>query len=182
MLKPLILSLFFTTLVGLSPLPAVRSAPPEVPKNADVPASKNAAMQYWNAFEFLPEYTRMTPEQRRLMDEWDTVRFTPENVEILKRWQSPLKFLHRGAELPDCVWPSALNQSRDGIDTYTPSHRARVLAVLGVLRARYRFEHGRPEAAFDDVFAVLRLARHVGREGGNIAYLVEQAIEALAIR
>jgi hypothetical protein len=146
---------------------------------ADVPSHQNAALQYLIAFEYLPRPG--TPEGR-LLDDWEAVRFDEAKVETLRRWQTPLKYLHRGAELKDCVWPSALNRARDGINAISPTHHARELAVLGVLRARYRFEHGRPEAAFDDVLAVLKLARHVGQEGGMIPLLIERAVEEQAIR
>jgi hypothetical protein len=148
---------------------------------ADVPAHRNAALQYWLAFERLPKYN-LSDVEKKLLDEWQTAPFTPENVEILRRWQSPLIYLHRGAELKDCVWPSALNAPRDGIGVLMPQQDARTLAAVALLRARYRFECGRPEAGFDDVLAVVRLARHVGRDGGLIALLIERSVEEQAIR
>ena len=148
---------------------------------ADIPAHQNAALQYWVAFERLPKHN-LTDAHNKLLNEWETVEFTPENVEILRQWQSPLKYLHRGAELKDCVWPSALNFPRDGIGVLMPEQDARLLAVVAFLRARYRFEHGRPEAAFDDVLAVLKLSRHVGKGGGLIALLIGRAVEEQAIR
>src|SRR5207248_3314385 len=54
-----------------------------VGRAADVPAHRNAALQYWIAFEFLPSYNNLPKERQRLFDEWETVPFTPENVEIL---------------------------------------------------------------------------------------------------
>lgn len=58
---------------------------------------------------------------------------------------------------------------------------ARRLAGAARLRARYRFEAGHHRAALDDVFAMLRLARHVGRGGSQLDMLLEIAVEAQAV-
>jgi hypothetical protein len=124
----------------------------------------------------------MTDEENRLILEWHKAPFTPENIKILESWQSSLKYLHRGAELDDCVWPTAINTPRDGVGVLMPQQHARMLAVIGVLRARYRLEQGRPEAGFADVLAVMKLARHVAADGGIIALIIGEAIEMMATR
>lgn len=147
---------------------------------ADVPA-RNAALQYWLAFDRFDSRVH-TAESHRLLNEWEKVEFSPENVKLLDQMQPALVYLHRGAELDDCVWPSALNVAREGLNVYTPQHRARPLAALAVLRARYRLEQGRPEAGFADVLAVMKLARHVAADGGIIALIIGEAIEMMATR
>jgi hypothetical protein len=154
--------------------------PGAVSRAADEPAARNAALQYWVAFNCLPR--QYSEAENQLLNNWATVTFTPEEVKLMEKWQSALVYLHRGAEIEACVWPSGLNAGRDGPGVLLPQHRARELAVIAVLRARYRFEKGRPEAGFADVLAVMRLARHVAADGGVLSLVMAEAIENLAIR
>ena len=100
----------------MRPLFALALAATAVPfaSAADVPTHKNAAMQYRLAFELLPSYSQMSPEDKKLFDEWDTVPLTKDRVETIDRWSSSLRYLHRGAALKECVWPATVNSSLPG--------------------------------------------------------------------
>ena len=59
--------------------------------------------------------------------------------------------------------------------------KARDLAHLAALRARYEFELGNKQAALDDAMAMMTMARHVGRDPIMICILVQYVIEGLTI-
>jgi hypothetical protein len=63
-----------------------------------------------------------------------------------------------------------------------PEQNARELARTALFRARYRFENGQPKAGLDDVFATVRLARHIGAEGGVISHIIERSVETMAVQ
>ncbi|HVK19313.1 MAG TPA: hypothetical protein VM533_20430 [Fimbriiglobus sp.] len=150
---------------------------------ADVPPHKNAAMQYWLAFELAPRWNTLPKEDRELFDNWDTVPLTKDRVERLKLWQTALKYVHRGAALTDCVWPSDVNFAYDGIGTYTPHlDHATTLTRLACLRARWKFEQGKPDEAFRDLLAVLKLTHHVRHNGGMLPFLRMSSTEPLVWR
>ncbi len=146
------------------------------------PAARNAALQYWQAFEQLPRPDPKGDLALRVAADWPTIAFSAEVVGYLRQHQRALTYLHRGAEIRECVWPSQLNVGRDGIGVLMPQQAARTLGVVATLRARYRFENGHPETGFDDLFDTLRLARHVGDGGGMISLFVERAVAHLPVR
>jgi hypothetical protein len=155
-------------------LPAAAADPP--------PTGRNAALQYLMAFEQFPRIDPQNDLPRRVAEGWLTIPFDPEVLGYLSVHQSSLTFLHRGADLPECVWPSQLNVGRDGIGVLRSEGKARQLGLVACLRARYRFEKGHPKTALDDLFATLRLARHVGDGGGMINLFIERAVADAAIR
>jgi hypothetical protein len=55
------------------------------------------------------------------------------------------------------------------------------ISQLGCLRDRLAFQQGKPEAAFDNLVALIILARNVGRTGPLIAKVVEIAFEMRSI-
>lgn len=146
------------------------------------PAARNAALQYWQAFEQIPRPDPKSDLTLRVAADWATMPFSPEVVGYLQSHQRSLTYLHRGAEIRDCVWPSQLNVGRDGIGVLMPQQSARTLGLVACLRARYRFENGHPKAALDDLFDTLRLARHVGDGGGMISLFVERAVAYSPVR
>ncbi|HYH64159.1 MAG TPA: hypothetical protein VD866_05630 [Urbifossiella sp.] len=145
------------------------------------PPAPNAALQYWLALDHMPRYDYADEAARKIEENWRTVPFTPEIVSYLEKRQTALKYLHRGAEVPACVWPSQANAGRDGFNALTPQANTRSLAHAALFRARYRFEHGHPKAALDDVFATIRLARHVG-SGGVLGHTLERHYETAAVQ
>lgn len=154
--------------------PAVGQPPP--------PAAKNAALQYLVAFQLTPRFDKSHPEHavsKRVLDGWKTIPFTKDVIAHMDYYQTALDFLHRGAAVEECVWPSQVNADRDATP-YSPQHDPRTLAVAARFRARYRFENDSPKAALADVFATLRLARHIESAGTGFDRLIADVVEAPA--
>lgn len=134
----------------------------------------NAAIKYWQAFGQLPE---LTAEQQRKLDSRGP--FDADRLRILEAAGGSLISLHRGARMSTCDW--ALDYADGPYMALPHIERARTLARLACLRARWHFEQGRPEAAAADLADVLVLARHLGREPIFLCFLVRSAIEQSAI-
>lgn len=133
----------------------------------------NAALKYWHAFAFIPEYDE---PQKEIIWNWHNVAFDKAAVEVIRKGDWSLTYLHRGAALPQCVW--GLDIEADGAECYFPYlGKARQLARLAFLRGRYRFENGDEDGGIADALAVLKLARDAGRDQLLVSFLVRTSIE-----
>jgi hypothetical protein len=135
--------------------------------------AENAALQYWQAFAQMPTLDK---DQEKILAEWSTVSLDDAAVEkLVVDSQASLKYLHRGAKEKRCDW--GLDYS-DGIGLMLPHlAKARDLARLAALHARYHFARGNKTALRDDATAIMALSRHVGRDPILICILVRYLIE-----
>lgn len=144
--------------------------------------SQNAALQYWVAFALCPPDTETLSAATTDHEKYGFG--VPVSQELAKSFRGDgeraLVHLHRGAKLRSCEWATDLR--RDGPKVAAPyGRKARVLARVALLRARWRFEHGDWDRGIEDVIATMMLARHIGR--GKIWYNLYFGcqIEAMAI-
>ncbi len=169
-MRPQMLCALLSTLAMFWPVSAAPAA------DAKPDPTANAAMKYWQAFAQLPQIDQ---EQDKLLKEWSTVPFDEKAGKLLDASKVSLLYLHRGAKLPRCDWSLDFE---DGPTLLMPHlEKARTLARLACLRARYEFEHGNHRAALEDVIATLILGRHAGSDPVLICILVQIAIEQQAI-
>jgi hypothetical protein len=162
---------FFVSLALAMPSPAAAQVAEGKP---DLGA--NAAMKYWQAFALLPNLEK---DQEKLLEDWSKVPLDATALKLLERSERSRVYLHRGALLPRCDW--SLNYE-DGILLVLP-HLAKsvTLARLVALDARHEFEQGHWKAGWEDVTALLTLARHVEETPIIIANLVGYRMETFAI-
>ncbi len=152
------------------------------PAAAQPPAAKadpavNAAIKYWQAFGLLPTLDK---DQEKILREWDKAPLDAAALKLIEQSRNSLQYLHRGAKLPRCDW--ALDYE-DGISLLVPHlSKARTLASLAALRARHEFKQGHLKAGWEDVTALLKLARHIETDPLMIDQLVGFAIEGMAIQ
>jgi hypothetical protein len=167
--KPVTLLLFF----ALAWTSHARSQAPDVKSDL----AGNAALQYWQAFAQMPTLDK---NQEKILGEWSTVALDDAAVEkLVVDSRASLKYLHRGANEKRCDW--GLDYS-DGISLMLPHlAKARDLARLAALHARYEFQRGNKTALRDDATAIMALGRHVGRDPILICILVRYLIEDTAI-
>jgi hypothetical protein len=150
------------------------------PVSAQAPETKraptaNAALRYWRAFDAL---SGLSKEQEKIVEEWRTTPLDQASAALV-RDSAALKGLHQGAKAPYCDW--GLNYE-DGVGMLLPHlARARTLARLACLRARWKFHEGKPRAAAEDVIAAMTLGRHTGVDPTLISILVDYAIERIAM-
>lgn len=145
-------------------------APAQAPPQAE--PSMNAALQYWQAFAQMPT---LDENQEKLLENWQTVPFDAAAIQLINASHSSRMFLHRAAKMPRCDWGLDYN---DGISLPLPHlARARNLARLTALHARYEFDRGNRSALRDDATALMVLARHVGCDPIMISLLVRYVIE-----
>jgi hypothetical protein len=147
----------------------------------------NAALYYWQAFAALPSPSgsgdKLTEDERNRIDEWETAPLDKTTEAALKKHADSLVYLHRGAAISNCVWASQFDLPRDGIGTRVhQGNKARGIRPAALLRARFRFAHGQPRRALDDLFALMRLARHLEPGGTLVGTLLGYAIERDVIR
>jgi hypothetical protein len=136
----------------------------------------NAAVKYWQAFALLPPLDK---DQEKLLQEWNKVPLDAAALNVINRSQTCLTAFHRAARLPHCDW--GLDYA-DGIRMWVPhAPKALALARLAALHARYEFEQGHGKAGWEDVTAVLKLARDVEKDRLMIIQMIGYRIEATAI-
>jgi hypothetical protein len=124
------------------------------PARSDLAA--NAALKYWEAFNFLPP--RDEAEQQRLAD-WRTTPLDDAARKLIEHSNKSFLFLRRGAAQPRCDW--ALDYA-DGIELLLPHlEKARSISLLACLQARIALEDNRPADALDDLLAAMTMSRHV---------------------
>ncbi len=139
-------------------------------------AGGNAAMKYWQAFALLPALDR---DQEKLIDEWNKIPLDAGAIKLIDDSQSSREYLYRGARLANCDWSLDMD---DGVFLRLPFlGKARLLARLVGLHARYEFSQKHWKAGWNDISALVQLARHVETAPLMIAQLVGYAIETVAI-
>ena len=130
------------------------------PGKAD-PLAANAALLYWRAFAVLPKLDEK--QDKTLVDVWCYLKPVEDSLGPIVKMSAPaLRELHRGAQQPRCVWGTPIG---DGMSTLIPhGQKARELARLAVVRARWNFAHGKPAEGVDDLTDALTLARNIGTD------------------
>jgi hypothetical protein len=137
----------------------------------------NAAVHYRKAFELLP---KLSTAETALLDDLPNASLDDKSKDLLKRSEPALEELNRGASLSRCDW--GLDLSEKGFNEMTKLFsRERRMGQLGCLKCRCLFEQKQPAAALDQFADVRTLARHVGTGGPYISWLVEVAVESMAI-
>lgn len=153
------------------------------PADATSDLAANAALKYWQAFATMPKLS--DAEAQRLSTQYLTEPLGDAARSLAAQADYALTMLHRGAALSRCEWGLG---AEDGIYARLPyATAARVLANLACLRARLRFEEGKPAAAVDDLLDGLALGRHAAQDSLMLMLLVgasieQRATEALAVR
>jgi hypothetical protein len=136
----------------------------------------NAAMKYWEGFALLPP---LNSDQERLLEDWQKAPLDGPALDLIKRSETSRLYLHRGAKLTRCDWSLDYD---DGIRLVMPHvPKARTLARLTALHARHEFEQRHWQSGWDDVMALLKLARHIEKTPIMVGNLVGYSIEAIAI-
>jgi hypothetical protein len=153
--------------------PAAAEAPTPV---AEHDPAANAVLKYWQAFALMPSLDK---DQEKLLADWNKVPLDGAALGLIAASEESRLYLLRGAKSRNCDW--GLNYE-DGMGLLLPHlAKARDLARLAALHARYEIEQGRVEAGAEDATAILALARHVGSDPIMISILVRYMIEATAI-
>lgn len=164
----------FRTLAALALSLALLPPSPASAQATD--AGANAAMKYGQAFALLPT---MDKAQEKLLDEWKTAPLDAPALGLIEGSRLSRLYLHRGAKLPRCDWSL---DYEDGILMHLPYlQKCLTLARLTALHARHEFEQGHGAAGWDDVIALLKLARDVEQAPIMIANLVGFRVESIAI-
>jgi hypothetical protein len=101
--------------------------------------------------------------------------------ELITSGEPALEEVRRGVALRRCDWGVDLAQDQlDNPDNNLLMDLNRI-SQLGCLRDRLAFQQGKPDVAFDNLVALIILARNVGRTGPLIAKVVEIAFEVRSI-
>jgi hypothetical protein len=137
----------------------------------------NAALQYWQAFAQMPA---LSDEQQKILDKWSTVSLEDPAVEKLAtEAHKSMMYLHRAARLERCDWGLDYD---DGVSLMLPHlAKARDLARLAALHARYEMERGNSRALRDDATGMMAMARHVARDPIMICVLVRFLIQDMVV-
>jgi hypothetical protein len=160
-------------------LPPTLAPPP--PASAQAPEAStdlgaNAAVKYWQAFALLPALDK---DQEKLLEEWKKVPLDAAALKLIDASAGSRVYLHRGAKLPRCDWSL---DYEDGILLRLPFlPKTLPLARLTALHARHEFERGHGEAGWEDVAALLKMARDVEQTPIMIANLVGYRLESIGI-
>jgi len=140
------------------------------------PTYGGAAKVYDEAFKVMPELTEADED---LLKACATVDLDTPVRRIVARSEKALELMHRAAALKECTWGTNLE---DEPGAYLPHlEKARQMAWLACLRARWLFKKKRDHEAFDDLAAVLVMGRRVERESLLIGLLVRLALERDAV-
>jgi hypothetical protein len=133
-------------------------------------------LKYWEAFALLPPLDK---DQEKRLEEWDKGALDAAAMKLIDGSRASRLYLRRGARLPRCDWSL---DYQDGIRLLLPQlSKSLTLARLTALDARHEFAQGHGKAGWDDVTALLKLARDVEAVPTMISNLVGYRIETMAI-
>jgi hypothetical protein len=128
---------------------------------------RNAALQYWPAFNFLP---RQEADLKKL-ENWKTIPLDADSEKLL----SSLRYLHAGAQMKQCDWGVDLSQ---GPYTLLPFlNKSRPLTYQACLRVRFDISQKHWTDAVEHAGDALVAARHVANPPVMISMLVSYADE-----
>jgi len=148
---------------------------------AESPAGKtdlwpNAALQYWQAFALMPNFDK---DEEKIIDEWKTVPLNEAAMKLINSSYGSIQFLNRAAKMSRCDWGLDYD---DGISLILVHlNKARNLAKLAALHARYHFEQGHWVVGREIATSLMVMARHVSRDPVMIGQLVRYMIEGEVI-
>ncbi|MFM7564639.1 MAG: hypothetical protein ACKO81_16620 [Planctomycetota bacterium] len=135
----------------------------------------NAAVNYWQAFGLMPEWTEEEKKLRESLPAEFSASLPSGVKELTERSGAALNALEPATRIEKCDWQ--LDISQGPMLVLPHLQKARELARQSDLRARYRFSQGDSAGGVDDIFASLRLSRAVGKDPILISMLVQIAIE-----
>lgn len=139
------------------------------------PRNWNAAVNYWQAFGLMPEWTEDEKKVRESLPEDFSVSLPAGVKELTERSGAALKALEPATRLEKCDWQLDIAQGPMLVLPHV--QKARELARQSDLRARYRFSQGDSAGAIDDIRASLGLSRAIGKDQLLISMLVQIAID-----
>ena len=158
-------------LIAFSPARAAAAADPEP---AAAAPEENAALAYWQAFAAVPA----GDAQAATIEAGDKAIFNDPTLKLIDESAYALDELRRGARMSRCDWGMDYNR---GPELRMPHlAKGRQLARLALLRARHRFEYGRPRDGVVDALAAMKLGHDLGSDPVMIAVLVEYAVELIS--
>ncbi|MFM7740061.1 MAG: hypothetical protein ACKO9H_11715, partial [Planctomycetota bacterium] len=135
----------------------------------------NAAVNYWQAFGLMPEWTEEEKKLRESLPAEFSASLPSGVKELTERSGAALNALEPATRIEKCDWQ--LDISQGPMLVLPHLQKARELARQSDLRARYRFSQGDSADGVDDILASLRLSRAVGKDPILISMLVQIAIE-----
>jgi hypothetical protein len=139
------------------------------------PRDWNAAVNYWQAFGLMPEWTE---EEKKLRESLpaDFSESLPAGVkELTERSGAALAALELATRVENCDWQLDIAQGPMLVLPHV--QKARELARQSDLRARYRFSQGQAAGGVDDILGSLRMSRAIGKDQILVSMLVQVAIE-----
>jgi hypothetical protein len=145
--------------------------------HASAEEDRNAAEYYRKAFLLLPE---LTEAEKELIESLPAAPLNAISIDLIKRSEPALREMTRGAALKDCDW--GVDYFAKILDEDTmPVMKIRRLSRLACLRASYSFQKREGLTAIADLAAVVKMGRHIGRQGPWIATLYQFSIEHSAV-
>jgi len=139
------------------------------------PRNWNAAVNYWQAFGLMPEWTEDEKKVRESLPEDFSVSLPAGVKELTERSGAALAALGLATRVENCDWQLDIAQGPMLVLPHV--QKARELARQSDLRARYRFSQGDSAGGVDDIRASLLLSRAIGKDQILISMLVQVAIE-----
>lgn len=128
----------------------------------------NAARHYREAAALLATPTRA---EKKILARAKTISLGQTTWDFIRRSEAALDELYRGANLPECDWgPDAVQELESNSKLALQMFR---LGAIACLRIRHAFQRQETRAAVEELFKLLKVARHVGR-GGTFLFKVTQ--------
>lgn len=141
-----------------------------------IPVERNAALQYWVAFAFLPDKE----------PDWVTAMRSTRNAvadpAAEQENSSSLRYLHLGAACAGGCFGSRVATESFGPKALLPHlGSARILTRMALARATWRFEHGRSTDALADCVAVLAMSADLSAGSTLIEFMVAISLQDMAL-
>jgi hypothetical protein len=134
----------------------------------------NAALQYWQAFATLPEFT---VGEHKMLEKSLTMPLDEHARQMVTKAEYAVRMMHRGAARRHCDWGLGYEEGME--HRFPHAEAARVLRGLVCMRARLLFLDGKRAEAIDDIVAIQTMGRHLSQDGSLISILVCYSIERL---